>query len=298
MVEPEFQTHDIVGHARIDAEAAALASGHLVQDIEESVAELRSLADLFSKIWGTSPESPPINSELLRGLAHADSSIVVARDDDGNLSGGSVAVRSGTHSMYSLIAGVRTGLADRGIGFALKLHQRAWALARGITEISWTFDPLVSRNARFNLVKLGATAADYSVDFYGLMADAFNAGDESDRLTAHWQLDSPLAMECSARRFPEVVLPADAQPINLVMETEPIDADLEDLQWISRQSENAYWIKVPADIVALRTEDPQQARRARLITRQTFQAAFHAGYAATGITRDGWYRLEQTRGTG
>ena len=68
------------------------------------------------------------------------------------------------------------------VGFALKVHQRAWALARGVPAIVWTFDPLVARNAWFNLAKLAALPAAYLEDFYGPMTDAINAGMASDRL--------------------------------------------------------------------------------------------------------------------
>src|SRR5581483_10885895 len=74
------------------------------------------------------------------------------------------------------------------LGYELKQHQRTWALDRGLTAIEWTFDPLVRRNAYFNLVKLGAEIIRYEPDFYGPMRDATNAGDESDRVVTRWKL--------------------------------------------------------------------------------------------------------------
>ena len=79
---------------------------------------------------------------------------------------------------------------SHGVGFALKQHQRAWGLDRDLSEMTWTFDPLVSRNARFNLTKLGAHASEYAVDFYGPMMGEMNANDQSDRLVAVWPLTS------------------------------------------------------------------------------------------------------------
>jgi predicted GNAT superfamily acetyltransferase len=86
-----------------------------------------------------------------------------------------------------------TGVAARGIGagFAIKRRQRAWALARGITTITWTFDQLVRRNAYFNLARLAARATEYMPDFYGEMPDELNAGDPSDRLLLSWDLATP-----------------------------------------------------------------------------------------------------------
>ena len=90
-------------------------------------------------------------------------------------------------ALHSHITGVAPHGQGRGIGFALKVHQRAWALARGVPAIVWTFDPLVARNAWFNLAKLGATPTAYLEDFYGPMTDAINAGMASDRaVTWKW----------------------------------------------------------------------------------------------------------------
>ena len=77
-----------------------------------------------------------------------------------------------------------------GVGFELKQHQRRWCLERGVKTIEWTTDPLVRRNAYFNLTKLGARASDYLVNFYGAMTDGLNAGEESDRLLISWELES------------------------------------------------------------------------------------------------------------
>ena len=68
----------------------------------------------------------------------------------------------------------------------MKLHQQQWALDRGIEWIVWTFDPLVQRNAWFNIAILGAEVHEYLPYFYGTMTDAINAGDDSDRLLMAW----------------------------------------------------------------------------------------------------------------
>src|SRR5437763_17197337 len=70
--------------------------------------------------------------------------------------------------------------------------------------MEWTTDPLIRRNAYFNLAKLGAEAPQYLVDFYGEMRDAFNAGDESDRLLIRWRLDSERAASAAAREPQEL----------------------------------------------------------------------------------------------
>ena len=99
---------------------------------------------------------------------------------------------AGVH-LHSHLLAVAEDRRGQGLGLALKQSQRAWALQRGITRVTWTFDPLVVRNAELNLRRLGAVAGEYLPDHYGRMRDAFNAGDATDRLLVRWQLDSPRA---------------------------------------------------------------------------------------------------------
>src|SRR5207247_8945224 len=116
---------------------------------------------------------------------------------EGRLIGGLVGWLGGTppHElhMHSHILGVLPGNETRGLGFELKQHQRRWCLDRGVNVMEWTTDPLVRRNAYFNLTKLGAEAPEYFVNFYGEMRDGINAGEESDRLLIRWYLDSDRA---------------------------------------------------------------------------------------------------------
>ncbi len=95
--------------------------------------------------------------------------------------------------MHSHITGVLPGLQSRGLGRVLKQHQREWAFARDVGHITWTFDPLVARNAHFNLRVLGARVTEYLVDHYGPMDDGVNRGDETDRLMVSWALAAPPA---------------------------------------------------------------------------------------------------------
>ena len=96
----------------------------------------------------------------------------------------------GLHEHSHMLA----ALPDRrhaGVGYALKLAQRASCLERGIHLVRWTFDPLVARNAHLNINKLGATCDGFRRDYYGSMPDSINAGDRSDRLVVRWSLDAP-----------------------------------------------------------------------------------------------------------
>jgi predicted GNAT superfamily acetyltransferase len=94
----------------------------------------------------------------------------------------------GLHVHSHMLAVVPT-LREGGIGYALKLAQRAAALDAGAHVVRWTFDPMQSRNAHFNVNKLGTTADRFHRHYYGDMTDVLNRGERTDRLEARWDLD-------------------------------------------------------------------------------------------------------------
>jgi predicted GNAT superfamily acetyltransferase len=240
--------------------------------------ELAAAADLLAAIWGYPPDQGPITPELLRALAHSGNYVAGAWDGDRLV--GTSAGFLGRHGdelhLHSHISGVELGHQGANLGFALKQHQRDWALERGIRVIEWTFDPLVRRNAYFNLAKLGARVVGYQPHFYGAMRDAVNAGDETDRAVVRWDLGS--APSVPAGTGVVVLRPDDdGRP-----QVDKSDADV-----------IKAW--VPEDVVALRRDDPETASAWRSALRDTLGAAVGDGYVATGMTRDGWYTLERGR---
>lgn len=176
------------------ADAAATRAGVRIRELS-SVEELTAAVGVLSTIWGRESSNPAVPPELLRALAKAGNYVTGAFDGT-ELVGVAIAFHSSptTHTLHSHIVGVVSSHLGRAIGYAMKMHQRAWALARGITVIEWTFDPLVARNAYFNIVKLGAMPVEYLVNFYGVMLDVVNGDDETDRLLVRWQLLSPDAV--------------------------------------------------------------------------------------------------------
>lgn len=279
----KVDAHPLADQARDAANLAAAAAGVTTADVSD-MESMRAVADLLTTVWGTSPQGAPIPPDLLRSISHAGCNVTGAYDANGRLCGAAAAIVSPMDSAtYSLIAGVLPRFADQGVGFAVKQHQRAWALARGLTSMAWTFDPLVSRNARFNLTKLGAHANGYEVNFYGLMEDEINANDESDRLVAVWPLDSARSVDCSEKRPTPVDVPefTDDQVRELGPDHEPAVVDVA----------GTTWVRVPHDIVRLRSENPAQAQAWRLFVRGIFASAFSAGQTASGVTRTGWYQL-------
>ncbi|WP_199550823.1 chorismate synthase [Streptomyces sp. N35] len=243
------------------------------------VAGIAAVADFFCDVWRTPRSVPPYPAEVLHSLEHAGGAVHAAYDTGGELLGAAVAVfgEPGTRDCYSFVAAART--SDRGVGLVVKRAQRDWAVQRGARTMRWTFDPLVGRNARFNLVKLGGTGTEYLVDFYGPMADGLNDGDESDRLTVTWDLTRS-----------DAEAPEPASPTGEVLATAP-DGD----PLARYDGTGTLWCRVPDDIVKLRAADPELGLRWRHAVREVFTEAFAEGYAATSMSRDGWYTLERTR---
>lgn len=106
---------------------------------------------------------------------------------------------SGGLHVHSHMNAVDPAARGRGIGIALKLRQRALCLAHGITEMRWTYDPLIRRNAHLNLVRLGAEVTRFLPDFYGRLDDAITGADRSDRFEVRWRLDAPRTARALAR---------------------------------------------------------------------------------------------------
>jgi len=210
---------------------------------------------LMQGVWGV-PASL-VTVEMLSAISHSGGyvSAAFAHEQMVGASVGFLADHHGERALHSHITGVVGTMRHAGIGRAIKLHQRQWAAERGLGWITWTFDPLVRRNAWFNIALLGADVEAYLPSFYGAMTDAINAGDESDRLLIAWDVQAA---------------PPDR----------PRDgSDLADV----------LLVPTPSDIVALRRDDPAAVATWRFNTREALTAALDGGQRVLGFTRDGAY---------
>lgn len=277
---------DLVDDASACAARVAARAGVELVLIDE-LSQFRDGAALLASIWGTDEEHAPVSKDVLRALAHSGNYVAAAFLGD-RLVGMSVAFIGQHHDSFHLhshISGVAPDVQHRRIGFALKQHQRAWALQHGFDRIVWTFDPLVRKNAYFNLAKLGAAVSAFHPNFYGRMEDGINGGDESDRALVEWTLDTPAAV--AAARGDSRSDQAD-EPVGAV-----ILRDSEGEPEIVGGSGPRLAAWVPPDIVEVRRRDPRLALAWRLALRATLGQAVENGYTATGMTRSGWYELER-----
>lgn len=244
--------------------------------LAEDLDDLRALGAFFDGLWRRS--TPAIPLELFRALTHAGNYAALATYA-GRLVGG-LSGFLGWHAhrpmLHSHILGVAPEMQGRGVGAALKLHQRWWAHERGLDTITWTFDPLVRRNARFNLGRLGATAVAYLPDFYGAMHDSFNADAPTDRLLVEW----PTSPDAPGAGDP----PSGAAAVAL-------SGDDLGLPVIGTLDAPRIRCATPPDIVALRHSDPEAALAWSLALRATLGDALGAGYRVEGMNADGAYVL-------
>ncbi|MFI6503239.1 GNAT family N-acetyltransferase [Nonomuraea typhae] len=250
-----------------------------IRELHE-IADLEEVLALFGAIWQFKPGGEPISVELMRAFAHAGNYVSGAYDGD-KLVGASVGFRGGDSTLHSHVTGATTG---RGIGFELKMHQRRWALDRGLERISWTYDPLVRRNAHFNLAKLGARPREYLPGFYGVMQDAINQGDEADRVLAVWDLSAP-HVEAAARREPYRRELPPGTAVALADEGGRPAPGATDAETVL--------VAVPADIEGLRGLDPGTAKAWRHAVRDMLGGMLAEGRKVTGFHDKTYYIVEK-----
>lgn len=271
------------------ADAAARAAGVSLRELT-NIEELAAVYRLFGRIWQPDPTNPPVTTDLLCALAKAGNYVVGAFEKD-ELVGACVGFfgAPGAGTMHSHIAGVSPAASGRGVGYALKLHQRAWTLLRGASVICWTFDPLVARNAYFNIVKLAARPVEYLPNFYGTMRDGINGSGESDRLLMRWQLDSPEVGSACLGTAPMLGAGAgagaayDGRVVSALASTPtgtPVVGSL-DSPMVS--------VAVPRDIEDLRRSKPKLANHWRSAVREVLGGLLATGATVTGFDRLGGY---------
>jgi predicted GNAT superfamily acetyltransferase len=165
-------------------------------------------------------------------------------------------------NLHSHAAGVLARLHSQDIGRRIKVHQWQWAKQNGFATMTWTFDPLVRRNAWFNIVKLGVEVLDYHVNFYGELHDGINAGEQSDRVLVKWE-----------------VAEHASPPTGAVSEVAP----------------GYTTIATPSDIESLRKTDKSSSDTWRLRQRSQFAEAKAAGCSVVGFSSEYEYVLRGSR---
>ena len=226
------------------------------------VRELKSLQDqdsgrkIFDLTWAMDAGTE-ITPNLLQAMVHSGAYLSGAFIEN-KIVGAAFAfpaTNNGLH-LHSHMTAVLDEYRDKGVGYALKVDQWNWAKKQKYSHLSWTFDPLVRRNAKLNIVKLGVDISAYHPNFYGDMPDALNSGDESDRLMVSWStdVDAPKARELNTNPEPSDVL-----------------------------------IEIPEDIVAIRSKNQREGMKWRRQVRKQFLAAFAKNGKVVGFSANNEY---------
>ena len=235
--------------------------------IAHTATDAALISDLFDKVWDVkSMVSPEIMTASLHNGGYG--SVVYIRVGEHRAVVGAAFALVGKAlpgcigpNLHSHATGVLPEFVGMGIGEKIKRHQWHWAKENGFDTITWTFDPLVRRNAHFNLVKLGASVIGYHQNFYGELDDGINAGEQSDRVLVRWNVagvDAPLG--------------------NSFMKPAP----------------EAMLIDTPADIEQLRKTDRVQSDAWRSQQRAAFESARLSDLRVVGLTKNFSYVLAES----
>lgn len=251
----------------------------------ETIEDCQLIEQLEMAIWGK--DSVEISSHLLRVIA-LEGGVVLLALDEGQAVGFSFAFPALTAANRVKLVSHQTGVLPRyqssGLGYQLKLYQRQVALTRNFDLITWTFDPLQSRNARLNLGKLGAVCNTYKRHFYGDMTDSLNRGLPSDRFRVDWWI----ASEHVARRLVgDSIGPAEPTldcPL-LNPDTDSQNGFLAPPATFDSPTTPFCLLQVPPDLPSLKAQSPELALHWRLHTRAVFEACFSQGYTAVNFLR-------------
>jgi predicted GNAT superfamily acetyltransferase len=283
------------------ADAVCTASGVTVT-ISRSADHSHAVSTVLAEIWPQDNGASPLEANLLRALEFSGNYVsfasTIERGANARVIGACVAFfgRPEQRHLHSHIAGVVMGTEGHGVGRALKLHQRAWALEHGVAEISWTFDPLIARNANFNLSRLGTRVTAFVPDFYGPMKDQRNAGQHSDRLVATWDLldDRVTALAAGARSVFDSArhLTGDVSEWIVFDRGIPFAAEAPTVSEVRRDRALSI-LRIPGDFEELRKDDPALADRWRIAVRESLARSLGSGrWRIVGFEKNVGYLLE------
>jgi len=264
--------------------AAKSKPGIVIRDLQ-SIDDLQRAQALECEVWGL-PQSDATPLTLAIATREAGS-IWLGAFDDKELIGfafGFLGLERGQLTVHSHMLAVRGTYRDHDLGYKLKLAQRERALAMRIHEMTWTFDPLQSKNAHLNFAKLGGVSNSYKIDFYGPQTPSVLHRNSTDRLWVKWPLASRRVKERLQGKDlrPELLdsLATVAPLVRFNGNGKPALAEL--TAALSRQR---VAIEVPTDIDSLDQKDFALAREWRQATRWAFTEALKQGFFVAEFCR-------------
>jgi predicted GNAT superfamily acetyltransferase len=269
----------------------------------ESIADYRACQKAQRQAWGITEEEYLVPVATLVGANLHGGLVLGAFLPSGEAVAMSFAFLGrieGRFCLYSQLTGVVPEYQSRGLGYQIKLLQRAFARDQSVGAIAWAFDPLQAGNAYFNLTRLGATARRYVENMYGERTDTLNAGVATDRLIVEWETKGAPTVAVppdSAATLPRLIQTSPAQGRN-----QPPNVPLAPLTVKPLQGEDRVLIEIPNDIRQFRRDQPALAEQWQRAVRKAFCTYFDAGYHAVLFLRDdsaqprrGFYLIERRK---
>ena len=257
--------------------------------------EIRPVEDLQRLVWSGS-ETEVVPMHMLMTIAQNGGLLIGAYDRDqlvGFVFGFLGVEHKGDQAQIkhcSHMMGVHPDYRDSGVGAKLKRAQ--WQLVRhqGLDLITWTYDPLESRNASLNIAKLGAICSTYKRDIYGELEDDLNAGLPTDRFQVDWWVNSQRVLK-RLNSKPENrlslahYLAADVRIINQTQLNEagfPVPyQDRMDLLENTETRPKMVLFEIPANFQQIKAADLDLAHDWRMYSRVVFELFFSHGYLVT-----------------
>jgi predicted GNAT superfamily acetyltransferase len=291
-------------------------SAVVIRDLQ-SFEDLEQVEEVEREVWGLAElDTTPLTLVIATKEA---GSIWVGAFDGAKLIGfafGFLGLEGGRLIVHSHMLAVREPYRNSDLGYNLKLAQRERVLAlriddgrtndtrvseTRINEMTWTFDPLQSRNAHLNFTKLGVVSESYKVDFYGPATSSILHRNGTDRLWVTWPLASRrVQSRLQGKDNRAEVLDALSTLTPLIHfngDGKPVRTDL--TAALNRQR---IAIEIPSDIVDVERKDPALAWEWRLQTRWAFTEALKAGFSVAEFCRTvrgqqgpGVYLLEKAK---
>ena len=259
------------------ASAGGAADGITIRRVD-TTEEYDACVRMQHDIWGDD-FTEIVPATMLKVTQHIGGVTAGAFDPGGRLLGfvfGMMGVIDGRRVHWSDLLAVHPNARNKGLGRRLKLFQRQLLLPLGVETMYWTYDPLVTKNAYLNIVRLGARPTEYVVDMYGADThSAMQGGIGTDRFVVAWDLVTE-----GGANVPTAARAGDAQHAPIVDGLAPEDArgalELPDTDVVR--------VEVPSDIDEVIARDLAIAARLRRTTRRIFTHYMQHGYRVTGFS--------------
>jgi predicted GNAT superfamily acetyltransferase len=251
-----------------------------------SIEDLTQAIEVEREVWGS--DDLDLMSLSFSIAAREAGNLWVGAFDDAKLAGYAFAFHALEHgkpSLHSHMLAVREQYREYDLGTKLKLAQRERALALRLREITWTFDPLQSKNAHLNFAKLGVVCNKYKVDFYGASTSSMLHQNSTDRLWVKWPIASRRVedrLRGKDNRAEMLDALSTIQPlVRFNGEGKPARSDLGTA--LARQRVS---IEIPSNIGAIEHSDSALAKEWRQSTRWAFTESLKAGFFVAEFCRN------------